>query len=65
MKRINIYLSCAAALLAIVVLGPAIAQEPPAPRPNVPKTWTEHTFTAPDETVLHCLEQGQGPLAPR
>ncbi len=60
MKRINIHLLCAAALLAIVVLAPAIAQEPPAPQPNVPKTWTEHTFTAPDGTVIHYLEQGQG-----
>lgn len=62
--RLTIGLAAAALCLAT-----AAAAQPPAPPasprypaavPRVPKTWTDHTWTARDGTKVHYIEQGKG-----
>jgi len=58
----------AAALLAACCLGTAVTAQTPTPAtprypaavPRVPKTWTDHTWTARDGTKVHYVEQGKG-----
>jgi len=56
------FLSIATLVLSLVMTSLATAQTvaPLPPRSTPEKTWTDHTWSGPDGTKFHYVEQGQG-----